>query len=89
MIYFSLYVDGHVKGMYDYDYLNFDRENWQDILKLINGIKNFYPFEIERMRIFVYSHFCLHSFRSNTVCLSRFTVTFDNENKPIFTYDKE
>lgn len=89
MIYFNLYVDGHIDGMYNYDHLTFERENWQDILKMINGVKNFYPFDIESMRIFVYSHFCLHSTRSNTICLSRFTVTFDKENKPIFTYEKD
>ena len=33
MIYFSLYVDGHIEGNYNYDYLNFDREDWEDILK--------------------------------------------------------
>lgn len=89
MIYFSLYVDGHIKGRYDDDYLNFDRENWQDILKMIDGIKKFYPFDINRMIVVVYSHFCLHSIKTNTVRLSTFTVTFDKENKPIFTYEKE
>lgn len=90
MIYFSLYVDGHIDGMYNYDYLEFERENWQDILRMINGVKNFYPFDIKRMRVFVYSHYCLNlGVKSNTVCLSRFTVTFDEENKPIFTYEKD
>ena len=89
MIYFSLYVDGHIEGNYNYDYLNFDREDWEDILKMINGLKNFYPFKLENMRVVVYSHFCLHLRRSNTIRLSTFDVTFDKEDKPIFTYRKD
>lgn len=89
MIYFSLYVDGYIDGNYNYDYFNFDRENWEDILKMINGLKNFYPFKLENMSVVVYSHFCLHFRKSNTIRLSTFDVTFDNENKPIFTYRRE
>jgi hypothetical protein len=90
MICYSLFIHTKLDDTnYNTDYLNFDRENFEDCLCIIKNLFC-YPSKVTRIRIVQWA------FNENVdtfgVLLNSFKVTFTGNNfmnEPIFTLEKD